>query len=131
MLVHLAVDEDQVRAGLAHGSDEPRQAERFSGAQAAASQLAEAAPRPDPGVGLEERLEAARLERQERQALRLDDMPVVDGGGKRQAVARRSQAPPELDARVEQAPEPGRDDENVRHEAVARHQTRSGSVFVA
>jgi hypothetical protein len=128
MLVHLAVDQDQIRFHLAHGPDESVDRQRFPGLFTAVAQVQQPVDRRVRGIGFEELLVPAPFQRNERKTVKLDDSTVFDTGGEGQPVTGGGKTPAELHARVEQTPESLRHDEDVGHAGSAATDNSAGGV---
>ena len=112
MLVHLAVHQDQIRSYVVHCPDEPAHRQRCPRLRASAAHVQKSPERPGTSIGRGELIVPARVQREERQTVKIDESTVLDPGSKRQPMAGGGQTPAELHAGVEQAPETARHDED-------------------
>ncbi len=117
VLMHLAVEEDQIRPHVMHSVDEPAHSKRGLRLLTAEAQVQKFSERCHAGIGSGELIVVARVQWQKLKTAKLDEPAVFGARGKRHAISGGSQTPAELHARVEQAWEPACHDEDVGHGA--------------
>ena len=118
VLVHLAVEEHELRIQIHHGRDEAAHGRGRCGALSAAAQVHE--PVADAGVGIrfEEAVIAARFQCKEAETMMVDELASVVRTGIDDFVVGGGEATPELQARVENAAPTSRCDQNGTHHAL-------------
>ncbi len=113
MLVHLAIDENEVGFEIAHSLDEAVQSQRLSRIDTAAPQIQEAVQPAGGGIRLQKLVVATRTQLQEPEAVMLDELAGGDGTGVSHPMTASSQATSQLDTRVEETTQSSGDDEDA------------------
>jgi hypothetical protein len=115
MLVHLSVNENEIRIPIADDMGETVDRRRLHSSLATAAQVHEPAERADSFIVLEEMLVTIWIQRKEVEPMVLDEFSRLGKTGEGYSMAGSGQAPGELDTRIENTRKPTVHRENACH----------------
>jgi hypothetical protein len=115
VLVHLSVDEDEIRIQVADVPGKAIDRHRDPGSLAPVMQSQESVKYACAGISRQELLIPARFQWKEVEAVILDERSGLGMTGEGQSMAGNAQAPGELDARVDDAGQTAGNNENASH----------------